>query len=287
MIHLRPAALLLLIAAAGLGLASMFVSSHVQGQPSPRSAGNDAIRGMVLPDQQAVLHAPVAGIVLEIAVEDGDRVKAGDLLVRMDDEVQQAVVESAKLRARSDAQLQRAELEFEEAKIGLERMEEAQQRRAAREWEVRRAKLRRDIAEVAVRAARENRQLAAAEVELETRRLERFSLQAPWDGVVLSTPAEPGTTVTREDAVVRLVSLAKLKAEIYLPAEMYHKVEVDKTYRLRGLAPVNRDLEAVLTFAAPVIDPGSQTFRCVFTIDNADRSLPAGFAVVLADTIDD
>jgi len=43
--------------------------------------------------------------------------------------------------------------------------------------------------------------------------------------------------------------------------------------------PGNRDVRAKLKFADPVIDPASQTFRCVFAIDNAAPSLPAGFVV--------
>jgi len=147
--------------------------------------------------------------------------------------------------------------------------------------EVRRAQLRRDIARVAVKSAREKHRVAEAELQLEMRRLDRFRLTAPWDGIVRKVPAEVGATLTRRDPVVQLVCLDELEAEIYLPAELHGRLEVGRTYRLRASAPVGRAVQGELTFADPVIDPGSQSFRCVFTVDNADGALPAGFAVEL------
>jgi hypothetical protein len=38
----------------------------------------------------------------------------------------------------------------------------------------------------------------------------------------------------------------------------------------------------MLKFVDPIIDSGTQTFRCVFEIENSDRKMPAGFGVRLA-----
>ena len=43
--------------------------------------------------------------------------------------------------------------------------------------------------------------------------------------------------------------------------------------------PANGEVTAVLDTIDPVIDPASQTFRCVFTIDNREARMPAGFTV--------
>jgi len=279
----RRAPLIASVCLLGLAAAWTGLFPHALAQPGSDRGGSEQIRGMVLPIQQVLIHAPVDGIVAKLPVKEGDLVEEGDLLLQMDDEVQKAVVAASKLRAEATANLERARLEHEEATIALERMEEAQQQRAAREWEVRRARLRRDISRVAMEAARENQAIAEAEVVLETRRLSRFAVHAPWDGVITSVAVERGATLTRDDAVVRLLSLRRLKAEIYLPASLHGKVKVGGDYELEAGEPVNRTIASTLTFAAPVIDPGSQTFRCVFTIDNPDRKLPAGFAVTLPD----
>ena len=45
--------------------------------------------------------------------------------------------------------------------------------------------------------------------------------------------------------------------------------------------PVSGRIEGQLKYAAPVVDAATQTFRCVFTINNQDLRLPAGFSVRL------
>ncbi|MHB1156799.1 MAG: efflux RND transporter periplasmic adaptor subunit [Phycisphaerales bacterium] len=262
-----------------IALLAVAMLAQTDAPPAPEAPPAAAWRGMAMPAKQATLNAPVDGNLAATAVSEGQRVRAGDLLITMDDGVQQAVVRAAELKAGAAADLDRAKLELEEARITLDRLIEAQKNRAAQEWEVRRAALQRDIAQVAVVKAGEDRKLAEAELQLEQQRLARFKLTSPWDGIVVRVLVKPGATLSRSDAVLKLVALDQLEAEIYVPAEQFSKVKVGRVYALAAGVPVNRDVEAKLKFADPVIDPASQTFRCVFAIDNADLSLPAGFVV--------
>ena len=52
-----------------------------------------------------------------------------------------------------------------------------------------------------------------------------------------------------------------------------------QAYPLRAEPPVDQTLIATLVAIDPVLDSGTQTFRCVFEIDNDQLSLPAGFLV--------
>lgn len=239
------------------------------------------IRGMALPALQVALNAPVDGIVDQILVTDGQVVQAGQLLAVMDAGVQKAVVAAARLRAEAKADLLGAELEFKDAQLALERIEQAANEQAAKDWEVRRAQLRRDSAQARIAAARETLAIAAAELDLEQQRLDRFSLKAPWTGYVQRVTADPGATLSRADPILRLVALDSLEAEIYLPANLHQLVSVGQQYTIHAGEPVSRSLKATLTFADKVIDPASNTFRCILRIDNSDMKLPAGFALML------
>lgn len=268
------------VAILSVGLAWFMLPINAKGQDEhePRRM---TVRGMVLPARQVQLYAPVDGTVEAISVEEGQTVEAGDKLLQMENQVQAAVVEIARLRAESQAELERAKLELEEAKITLERMIEAEQNRAARAWEVRRARVRRDVAAVTVKAAEEKHRVAEAELMLEKQRLSQFELTAPWAGIITNTPVEVGATLMRRDPVLTLISLTELEAQIHVPADHYGQFNVGDKYTLMASEPVNATVEATLIFADPVIDPGSQTYRCVFTIDNTDKALPAGFTVTL------
>jgi len=269
------AATLSLIVAGWLAAASAVAQDESGGSASP------PVRGLVLPDKRVVLNAPVDGRVARIAVEEGQAVARGDLLVQFEDAIQQAVREAAAIRANAQAQRRRAELELEETEIMLARVTEAFERDAAGEWEVRRARVRRDLAKIAVLNVAESARVAQAELQLENERLARHRLTAPWDGVVVRLTAEDGSTLTRSDPVVQLVNFDELIIEIHLPVSMYAGMEMGRAYRFQADPPVDAELTGRLRFVDRLIDPGSQTFRCVFAVDNRQTQLPAGFAATL------
>jgi len=165
--------------------------------------------------------------------------------------------------------------------VNLQSTREAFESGAAEQWEVRRARVQRELAQVAVEAAKEASAVAEAELKLERRKLERYTLRAPWAGYVARIGVDPGATVTGDSGVLQLIDLRALKAEFHLPVELYDKINTGQRYRLAAEPPVNRRLEAECTLVTRMIDPASETFRCVMRIDNADGKLPAGFAVRL------
>ncbi len=269
------------VCAIALGLVCV---THAVAQPVATLADRatiDRLPGLALPKRQVALHTPMEGKLLKVHVEEGQRVAEGQKLVEMDRQLQAAVVEAVKLRATSRSALERARLELAEAEIMHEQVAKAFAQDAARQWEVRRAKLRRDLAQVAVEAAAEAIAVAEAELKLEQARLERLTMTAPWEGLVTRVAADPGATVGPSDPIVVLIDLRTLKAEIHLSVDLYEKMVVGKTYKLSAGKPIDRQIEGRLTYASKVIDPASRTFRCVFEIDNPDKAMPAGFPVQL------
>jgi RND family efflux transporter MFP subunit len=248
------------------------------GLVQPRA---ERLRGVVVPSQQVVLAAPVDGILAEVLVEEGQFVAADQKLLRMDDAVQRLAVEAARLRAESEAPLRSARLAVEEAAILVQRMEEAFAKDAASEWELRRMKLQQEQAQAEYDATLEQQALAQVNLRLEQQRLQRYMLSAPFDALVVRLTAEPGSTMTRGDQIASLIVLNPLEAHIFVPAEQFGRLEVGRSYPLEADAPVNRQIEGRLKTVDRVIDSASQTFRCVFEIDNPDHTMPAGFTVHL------
>jgi RND family efflux transporter MFP subunit len=235
--------------------------------------------GIAYPSKQVVLNAPIDGKVAAILIEEGERVKKGDLLAQMDDAEQQVVVASARLQSESDAEVARAQFALDEAIILLERATETYQKDAASEWEVRRAQLQKDQAEADLRIAQDRQALAKVNLELEEARLERMRVPAPFDGEVIEHSAEPGATLTRTDPILAVAALDPLEAHINLPVSVFGKLEVGKTYQLEAGDPINAVLPGKLKHIYRIIDTASETVRCVFTIDNPDAELIAGFPV--------
>lgn len=239
------------------------------------------IRGVAEPSRRVTLHAPVDGVLASVPIDEGQQVEAGALLASMDAEVQQAQLAIAELQARSDVRVHQATLRLEESATRYERIVDTAESGAAEKWEVRQALLQKRLAEAEKRAAEQEQEVAEARLKLEKARLAMYRLKAPWAGLVHRVEAEPGATLSRRDPVVELVQIDQLEAELFLPVELFGKVEQGERYWIEAEAPVGRKLPATLKRYERVIDAASGTFRAIFVIDNADNALPAGFAVEL------
>ena len=123
--------------------------------------------GLVRPIRQVKINAAVAGKLVDIAVTEGAVVQAGQTLGQIDDRVQAAAVAAAKVQAESTAEVDHAALQLAEAKVSLEEMTSAYEKKAANEWEVRRATLQVKLGEAAEKVAREKLDYARAQLAME------------------------------------------------------------------------------------------------------------------------
>ncbi|MHC4447574.1 MAG: efflux RND transporter periplasmic adaptor subunit [Planctomycetota bacterium] len=252
-----------------------------RGGAAAASWSDEGFRGFVMPSRQVELAAPIEEILWSVAVEESDRVEAGQVLAKMDDRLQQVVVEAARVRAESTADLERAKLDIEDANLTLERITAAFERSAANELEVRRAQIALGRANAAHAAAIDNKALAEVNLRLEEERLERYLIRAPFDGTVIDVIAELGAMLTDTDDVLMLADIDTLEAQLNLPIELFGSLKVGERYVLVANDPVNDELAWRLKTINPIIDTASRTFRCVFSLDNPGAVLPAGFTVRL------
>ena len=154
-----------------------------------------ALAGTVLPARDAALAVPVGGTVVEVAVQPGATVEAGQLLVRVDGAAQAAALKRAELeKARAQAILVRTQDEREALPVTAT---SAQRKVAAQDIIV---------------AAAEN---LLAQFDVDQARAEQAltSLTAPFAGLVASVDVEVGELVTPSRTVVRLLDVATWRIE--------------------------------------------------------------------------
>ncbi len=144
------------------------------------------------------LTTPVSGVVKEVYVQVGQRVKKGDKLLALDD---------TRLKARvmeAEAGFTRYKQEAEEADRELKRAEELFDRGVSSTTEFDAVKLRH------VRAAANLRE-AEARLIIARKNLDDSVLRAPFDGVVKAREAEPGMYVAAELKPPTLILLGKIR----------------------------------------------------------------------------
>jgi len=235
----------------------------------PIAPSDERLTGLIVPSKQVQLMAPLQGIIKEINVEENEAVKKDQVLGKIDDEIQKVTVEAAKL------EIDRNRALLAEAELQVEQIERLAAKGATTDTEVRQRKLQRDGAAIDLKRSE-------AALDLEKLRLDLYQLKAPFDGRVLRIVAEAGAKMQADDVVLAMVALDPLEAHMYLPVQLYGELKVGQEYHFVGGPPVSKPLVGKLKTIEPQIEPASQTFRCVFTIDNPDTTLPAGFTVRFA-----
>jgi len=247
-IGMRPLVLGLL----GLGLAAAMVFVVMRSGPLAPTRVTVALAaegrltpalfgiGTVEARRSYLIGPTVAGRVRTVAVDVGDRVKAGQLLAEMDpvdlDErtaaLDASVTRAGSVMAAADAQRRDALARKELAAVNARRYVELGAQNfistgavEARLQEQSSADAVVSAADANLAAARQDQQRLAAERAGLRQQRANVRLLAPADGVVTSRDAEPGSTVVAGQAVLRVIE----------PSSLWVKVRLDQG-RSAGLA---------------------------------------------------
>jgi HlyD family secretion protein len=146
--------------------------------------------------EQIQLRPEVTGRVAEVLVEEGQTVRKGDLMVRLDPTAFQAELDSATAGVHGagiDIESRRAQLR--EATRKLDRQRQLVERRLVAKDTFEQLQSEKDIAQIAVRAAEQLLRQQQARLDLARNQLDRSVFRAPIDGLVVSVDVKPGETV--------------------------------------------------------------------------------------------
>lgn len=162
------------------------------------------IEGTLEAQQQSVLSAQVPGRILSFSAKAGDRVKAGQLLARIDER------ELAAGLAAGDAGVAQAQAALTQARQQFERTRSLRAQGFVAEAALDDARAQLDAAQAALGAAQAGRQQALVARG-------HAAVTAPFDGVVLATHAEAGELAAPGRALLTVYAPGRLRARVLLP----------------------------------------------------------------------
>ncbi|WP_442484117.1 efflux RND transporter periplasmic adaptor subunit [Aeoliella sp. SH292] len=244
---------------------------------------------------EADLAAGESGILVELNASEGQTVKKGDLIARIDDtaaliaeKTSRAELALAKAEAENDVAIRAAETAQRVAEAELARSEEsiAAFPKSVSQSQIDVERLSVDKLKLEVEAGKQERRLAqlaqtVAERKLEAAQLDirRRRIIAPIDAVVVDVDANVGEWVEPGQKVVRLVSTERLKAEGFVTSTQAATNLVGHNVRVQlegGEAVTGR-----VVFVSPEIDPINRQVRLWAELDNRDGRLRPGQPVVM------
>ena len=252
--------------------------------PSPVEASASvqaASSGLALPARRVAVSSRLSGVLMHLHVQEGQRVEVGQTLAELDHRAAQAAVEVARLRAKNDAPVRHAQHALEYASLQLKSVNKAHKAGAGSAHELRQAVLRHKQAKSAYEMGLNKQAIAVAALKFEEEKHAQHIIRAPFAGRTVQVFSQPGVMLRPSQPLLKMITLELLEATLHIPIDLFGKLRVGADYPLIAGEPVGRVLSGRLKTVDPVIDSARGTFRCVFTIDNRDEALPAGFVVTL------
>lgn len=232
-------------------------------QPQPAEAAVQAFAGDVRARHETLLAFRVGGKLAQREVEVGQRVRAGQVLARLDGADLRLAREAAEARlAAAEAEARLAAAEFERVAVLFERQLVSRSlfdaRRSARE-----------AADAQVGQARAQLRVAANQAAY-------GDLRAPADGVVAERFAEAGQVLAAGQPVFAVAEDGEREVAIALPESELARFAIGQPVQVELWAAPERRLPGRLREIAPAADPATRTFAARVAIET-----PADVAVEL------
>ncbi len=220
--------------------------------------------GYVTARRDATVSSKVTGKVVEVLVEEGMKVEAGQVLARLDaSNVERSLaLAEAQLQAARDA-LGETRANLEQAERELRFVNQMAEREAATQLELDRA--RTSVKSLKARLDRQAADIAVGEreVALWRQQLDDTIIRAPFAGIVTSKNAQPGEMISPMSAggsftrtgICTIVDMSSLEIEVDVSESYINRVEPDQ--------PVQATLDSYPDWRIPA--------RVIAIIPTADR----------------
>jgi RND family efflux transporter MFP subunit len=235
--------------------------------------------GTVKPAQVVAVKSKIPGRIVRIHVDEGSKVKKGDLLAELDPTDYQLAVRNAEAALKATTFiLKEAEITLKDTKKDWERYERLYKKKviSKQKWDhldagYRKARIMRDLAQ-----ARVSRAKIALDIALT--KLKDTKIHAPFQGIITKRLVDPGNRIYTMPPTVLMIlmDISRVKIVSDIP-------EGEMT-RLHASAPVSLKLDAFphktfkkkVTRIFPDVDPVTRTFTVEIILNNPLGKIKSG-----------
>jgi RND family efflux transporter MFP subunit len=251
-------------ATSAVGLVAQTTPSPLPPSPlSSRMLANDEERGKTLPSKVVdQIGFSVPGLVSEVLVKEGDLVKKGQVLAKLDTTVEQSELDKQVFLLASNVQLEAAKAQRDLSKVKMDRAETLYKGSggangvggAGSKSEFEEAQLEYTVSLLKVKLAEEETQSKKYDVAKLKSQIARMQVTAQSDGVVQKIDASPGEVADPQKPSMVVVVNDPLFVEVNLPSRMTLGMKVGETMQVRYLDEPGKWREAKVVFFDPVAD---------------------------------
>ncbi len=228
------------------------------------------------PIEKSIAACAETGIISTSFVKEGDRVKVGDLLAKINQAVLKESLVIAIARSEATARLEAAQSQTEMLQSQLEAINSLVAGGHTNRFEVDQKQSEHMNANAEYRTAQDELKLAKLEVNRIKAQIADRVITSPIDGIVTEIHKQLGENVSNnEPQYATIVRVDELKVRFYLDAATLKQTSVGDEVivhvgRERAQTP------ATVIFASPIIDPDSGLGRLEIKIQNQQYNFQSG-----------
>lgn len=195
------------------------------------------------------LTAEVNGTVSEVLFSSGQQVKAGQPLLVMSSDVEQASLKSA------EAQADLAQLEFKRQQNLLQRQ---------------------SISQSQFDQSRSTLQQASSQAAELRAILAKKRINAPFSGRIGISQVDPGDYLAPGTSIATLQNLESLFVDFFMPEQFYPQLAIDQLVKIRVAAFPEEAFEGHIVAINPKVEASSRNLQIRAMVDNPDEKLLPG-----------
>ena len=222
-----------------------------------------ALSGALAPEREATVRAELSAPVVETLIDQGQRVNAGQLLIRRDD----TAISDQALSARSTVTTAQANLTV--AQHEQDRNEALLKAGAIAERAVEQSRAQ-------VTGARAQLATAQAQAASAEKMLSNTRITAPFAGIVSARAVNAGDVVSPGTALVTVVDPSTMRLEASVPAEALSAVRLGAPVDFSVTGYPNRHFTGRVTRVNPIADPATRQVRIIASLPNTGGTLVGG-----------
>lgn len=200
-------------------------------------------------EDEAMVVAKVRGIIQKLNVEEGDFVKAGDVLAQLDDEQLQL-------------EAQRAKATMDRLKNELNRKEELYNKNLVSAQEFENAKY--------------EYQAQKSDYELAQLQVKYSRIQAPISGVISDRMIKVGNMIGADQEAFKITDFDPILAVLNVPEHEMNKIKKGQQALIEVDAVSGKTFEGQVLRISPTVDPETGTFEVTVSVRDESRQLKPG-----------
>jgi RND family efflux transporter MFP subunit len=264
-------------------VAAPVLAAAPMAKSTPEGSVLDAT-GYVVARRKATVSAKVTGKVVDVLIEEGMRVEAGQVLARLDASIPRAELSLAESQlASARAGLEELNVQIRQAELDLHRTQELAERKLASVADLDRAQLTLQGLQARLDRQRSDVVVAQRSVSVQQQLLDDMEIRAPFTGIVVDKAAQPGEMISPISAgggftrtgICTIVDMDSLEVEVDVNEAYINRVQPKQPVSVALNAYPDDRIPAEVIAIIPTADRNKATVRVrIGLLEKSPKVLP-------------